>query len=65
MGKPHLPSVVVLPRQPRLDQLLTVLPIAQVQQHLECRGTGARAGKLRGGVRDHLPTAIKRRGALH
>jgi len=33
MGKPHHPSVVVLPRQPRLDQLLTVLPIAQAQQH--------------------------------
>jgi len=33
MGKEHPPSVVVLPRQPRLDRLLAVLPIAQAQQH--------------------------------
>ncbi len=33
MSKPQHPSVVVLPRQPRLDQLLTVVPIAQAQQH--------------------------------
>lgn len=33
MSKPHHPSVVVLPRQSRLDRLLTVLPIAQVQRH--------------------------------
>ncbi len=32
MGKEHPLSVVVLPRQPRLDRLLTVLPIAQSQQ---------------------------------
>ncbi len=32
MGKEHPPSVVVLPRQPRLDRLLTALPIAQAQQ---------------------------------
>ncbi len=64
MGKPLLLSVVVLPRQPRLDQLLTVHPIAHVQQHQSVEVL-ALAGNLRGGVRDHLPTAIARRGALH
>ncbi len=33
MDKEHPPSVVILPRQPRLDWLLAVLPIAQAQQH--------------------------------
>ncbi len=29
----HPPSVIVLPRQARLDRLVAVLPIAQVQEH--------------------------------
>ncbi len=33
MGKKYPPSVVVLARQPRLDRLLAVRPIAQAQRH--------------------------------
>jgi len=33
MDREQPPTVMVLPRQPRLDRLLAVLPIAQAQQH--------------------------------